>query len=153
MEYTKEAFKGAFSELVDIVAEKIRQTLANHKLGDDMKEFNVILKAFNRFQEDECDGCEYFFNVNNPDDLICCIKGGLTAGDISSICKDGKEIFWYGQHYAKPKTFSLADVAQILHSNANNIAYYSLLYCSRCKEYAEIYETYLVDYYLENCKD
>jgi hypothetical protein len=42
----------------------------------------MLLKAYNRYQEDERDGVDYIFSINNKDDLITCIKGGLTAEDI-----------------------------------------------------------------------
>jgi hypothetical protein len=42
----------------------------------------MLLKAYNRYQEDERDGVDYIFNINRPDDLITCIQGGLTAEEI-----------------------------------------------------------------------
>lgn len=43
----------------------------------------ILLKAYNRYQEDERDGVDYIFNINNQDDLITCIQGGLTAEEIA----------------------------------------------------------------------
>ena len=42
----------------------------------------MLLKAYNRYQEDERDGVDYIFNINNQADLISCIQGGLTAEEI-----------------------------------------------------------------------
>lgn len=42
----------------------------------------MLLKAYNRYQEDERDGVDYIFDINNQDDLITCIQGGLTAEEI-----------------------------------------------------------------------
>ena len=42
----------------------------------------MLLKAYNRYQADERDGVDYIFNINNQDDLITCIQGGLTAEGI-----------------------------------------------------------------------
>ena len=42
----------------------------------------MLLKAYNRYQNDERDGVDYIFNINKQDDLITCIQGGLTAEDI-----------------------------------------------------------------------
>jgi hypothetical protein len=42
----------------------------------------MLLKAYNRYQADERDGVDYIFNINNQDDLITCIQGGLTAEEI-----------------------------------------------------------------------
>lgn len=46
---------------------------------------DMFLKAYNRWQEDEHNGVDYIFNINNPDDLIDCIKGGLTADEIANF--------------------------------------------------------------------
>lgn len=48
---------------------------------------DMFLKAYNRWQEDEHNGVDYIFNINNPDDLIDCIKGGLTADEIGNFVK------------------------------------------------------------------
>jgi hypothetical protein len=45
----------------------------------------MLLKAYNRYQEDERDGVDYIFNINRPDDLITCIQGGLTAEEIAKF--------------------------------------------------------------------
>lgn len=56
------------------------------------KDYNLdmFLKAYNRWQEDEHNGVDYIFNINNPDDLIDCIKGGLTADAIAEFVNDTK---------------------------------------------------------------
>lgn len=48
---------------------------------------DIFLKAYNRWQEDEHNGVDYIFNINNPDDLIDCIKGGLTADEIANFVR------------------------------------------------------------------
>ena len=45
----------------------------------------MFLKAYNRYQSDERDGVDYIFNINNPNDLITCIQGGLTAEEIANF--------------------------------------------------------------------
>lgn len=45
----------------------------------------MLLKAYNRYQEDERDGVDYIFNINNQNDLITCVQGGLTAEDIANF--------------------------------------------------------------------
>lgn len=45
----------------------------------------MLLKAYNRYQEDERGGVDYIFNINNQNDLITCIRGGLTAEDIANF--------------------------------------------------------------------
>lgn len=51
---------------------------------------NMLILAYNRWQEDEHSGVDYIFNINNPDDLIDCIKGGLTADAIAEFVNDTK---------------------------------------------------------------
>ena len=51
---------------------------------------NMLILAYNRWQEDEHNAVDYIFNINNPDDLIDCIKGGLTADAIAEFVNDTK---------------------------------------------------------------
>jgi hypothetical protein len=57
------------------------------------KDYNLdmFLNVYNRWQEDEHNGVDYIFNINNPDDLIDCIKGGLTADEIANFVDGTKD--------------------------------------------------------------
>ena len=45
----------------------------------------MVLAAYNDFQESERDGVDYIFDIENTDDLKCCINGGMTAKDICGL--------------------------------------------------------------------
>lgn len=47
--------------------------------------FKMLLKAYNRYQEDERESADYIFNITDQNDLIACVKGGLTAEDIHNF--------------------------------------------------------------------
>ena len=59
--------KSIISDTRDVYSEK----------GD--KVLKMLLKAYNDFQESERDGVDYIFDINNTDDLKCCIDGGMTG--------------------------------------------------------------------------
>lgn len=56
--------------------------MINEPSGDYL---NMLILAYNRWQEDEHNGVDYIFDINNPDDLIDCIKGGLTSVEITNF--------------------------------------------------------------------
>ena len=53
--------------------------------------FGDALKAFNTYQEQECDGANYIFDLRDKEDLICCIKGGMTAKEIAKLWQNSFE--------------------------------------------------------------
>lgn len=53
---------------------------------DDDKDFvNMIIKAHNRVCEDELDGQEYIFHIDNKEDIKCLLDGGTTMAELTRI--------------------------------------------------------------------
>lgn len=49
------------------------------------KTLTDILKMYNDYQENVRNGVDYIFNLNDKDDLACCVNGGLTASNIAEL--------------------------------------------------------------------
>lgn len=45
----------------------------------------IAIAAFNAYSEDVMDGANYIFDINNHDDFLCLVKGGMTAEETSGI--------------------------------------------------------------------
>lgn len=45
----------------------------------------MVLAAYNDYQESERNGVDYIFDIENTDDLKCCIDGGMTAKEIGGL--------------------------------------------------------------------
>ena len=93
----------ALNNLVTIIAEETKRNLpTNENL------MFVTLNAYNCYQEEERDGVDYIFDLNNADDLKCCVDGGLTATEIAEMVKNVNEkyytpYFFFGVNHPSPK--------------------------------------------------
>lgn len=76
--------------------------------GDNM--LFAVLQAYNTYQEEERDGVDYIFNINDAEDLKCCIDGGMTAKEIHALYesynRNGVPYFYFGVNHTKPKVIS-----------------------------------------------
>ena len=68
--------------------------------------FKAAIAAYNTYQEEERDGVEYLFDLNNKEDLKCCIDGGMSAKDIHHLYEEYKKnktpMFFFGVNHYKP---------------------------------------------------
>lgn len=96
--------KEALNNLVTIIAEETKRNLPTN-----MNLILYTLDAYNRYQEEERDGVDYIFSINNADDLKCCVEGGLTADEIAKIVnnvinkKCYTPYFFFGVNHKSPK--------------------------------------------------
>lgn len=112
----------------------------------------ATLKAYNTWQEEEYDGVGYLFDLHNPDDLKCCIEGGMTAAEIAQLHEksynSGVPYFYYGVNYETPQMIENHDeLVQMLSENLQEMLPYVLAYPSR---YEELYSHYVTDYVMEH---
>jgi NAD(P)H-flavin reductase len=104
------------------------------------------------YQEEECEGSNYIFNVNNQDDLICCINGGLGRSELQALLNECSEKncdhFLYGENY--PTATLITDVWTAIASNALELATYVVAY-PNCETYYALYCMYVTDAILTEC--
>lgn len=119
--------------------------LSNDELLD------MWLKAHNRYQEDECDGVDYIFDLRSPEDLIDCIKGGLTARELAALeftqfCGEdapGTDYFLFGQNYGRPKRLSRVQLCNFIYSRYDCVLCKVMRY-PHIEEYKKLYELYVL---------
>lgn len=63
------------------------------------EEKKVALDAYNRWEEDEHDGCDYIFDIEKTQDLKDCVEGGLTAVEIARMVGKGCKYFCFGTNH------------------------------------------------------
>ena len=106
--------KTELENLIEVMYEGLvcdLRTLKGNKLDDLLY---IVLEAFNHYQEVERDGVDYLFNIENMDDVKCCIHGGMTTKQIADVYneyKDGRNTgyFFFGQNYDKVKPIKTRD--------------------------------------------
>lgn len=84
-----------------------------------------IINVYNRYQEDEKDGVDYLFNIYNKEDVIVCLKGGMTLDELVKLHKqanNSSEWFLFGQNHLNPFIVCDSVLKRHLLSYANEIA-------------------------------
>ena len=119
----------AFNNLIAVIAEETKRNLpTNESL------ISVTLDAYNLYQEEERDGVDYIFNINNADDLKRCVDGGLTANEIAEIVKNVNEkyytpYFFFGVNHKSPKQIKeFKELTDQLIANAEEVVKKALAY-------------------------
>lgn len=109
------------------------------------RNFEHLLAAYNRYQEDERDGVDYIFDINRKEDLNCCIEGGMTAREIADIIQSKHEYFFFGQNHPNAVCLGFegifSQVKSIASDFANKIVRYPYV-----EEYKELYFDYIVQW-------
>ena len=123
----------------------------NTNIKSGMDNINLVLKAHNRFQEDERDGVDYIFDINNKEDLKFLVeKCGFTAADVAKIYNDSQcnttpLFFCHYNHGGIKMINNYEELVSILKSSLEQVVPCILQYVTRCREYQDIYEKYIAD--------
>jgi hypothetical protein len=128
--------------------------LVSKKINDDVnagKNLNMLLAAYNEWQEDEKDGANYIFDINNDKDLKFVVDRGLLSAQgiafVVNKCDTGLFQFSGNDPDAGVTGFSIEDVKKVLTDTSNTFIRYAIMYAPRCGKdsaYANVYEEYIV---------
>lgn len=93
----------------------------------------VIVDAYNAYQENERYSVDYIFNLDNKDDLRTCVDGGLTAKEISelydeSLCDGRTTMFMFGENHTKPFMLSKHELTCWIQQFAEEIITNMIMY-------------------------
>lgn len=137
-----------------LVAE-ITSNIAHDLKHCDYQLLELVLDAYNTYQEEERDGVDYIFNINKPEDLKCCIEGGMTAQEVAWVYNQSQvnttPLFYFGIKYQKPKPIETYDVlVNKLIKWLDNVLPCVLAYPYILKSYEELYKVCITDYMINN---
>lgn len=134
--------KEAFANLNCVVSDN----LAAH-IGEDGQvdatAFQIALNAYNRYQEDECDGCDYVFNICDKHDLLVLVNGGTTAQEIADMVSTGFTMFHVGYNYPKPQPLSQMDVYRSIIGISDTLTNTAMLLQNQCTDYSDFIDLFL----------
>lgn len=111
----------------------------------------MVLAAYNDYQESERDGVDYIFDIENADDLKCCIDGGgMTAQEICDLYLGSQsqhlKYFYFGCNYPTPKPIANWDALRLtlvawLPDLISNVIAYPFAY----ESYRQLYVRYVTN--------
>ena len=110
----------------------------------------MVLAAYNDYQESQRDGVDYIFDVENTDDLKCCIEGGMTAKEICGLYLGSQSqhlrYFYFGCNYPTPKPIANWDALRLtlvawLPDLISNVIAYPFAY----ESYRQLYVKYVTN--------
>ena len=110
----------------------------------------MVLAAYNDFQESERDGVDYIFDIENTEDLKCCIDGGMTAKEIGGLYLGSQSrhlrYFYFGcNHPTAEPIANLETLRQQLISWLPDLIPNVLAYPFAYESYIRLYERYVSD--------
>ena len=138
--------------------ETMVQKVSNAIINDTRNVFSVegdmvlkmVLAAYNDFQESERDGVDYIFDIENTDDLKCCIDGGMTAKEIGGLYLGSHSrhlrYFYFGcNHPTAEPIANWETLRQQLVSWLPDLIPNVLAYPFAYESYKELYVRYVTD--------
>ena len=101
--------------------------------NDDGISIQLAIDAYNAYQENERDGVDYIFDLDDTHDLRTCISGGLTAKEISglyneSLCEGFTKFFMFGVNHTKPIILTKYELKAALSGMAEEIITNMIMY-------------------------
>lgn len=115
----------------------------------------LVLDAYNTYQEEERDGVDYIFDINKPEDLKCCVEGGMTAQEVAWLYEQSQvnttPFFYFGVNYSKPKPIAnYVALMDNLIKWLDNVLPCVLAYPYLLKSYEDLYKVCVTDYMIDN---
>lgn len=113
----------------NVFAKWVNNAIAN----DDDITIQMIVGAYNAYQENERGSVDYIFDLDNKDDLRTCVEGGLTAKEISklydeSLCDGRTKLFMFGVNHTKPVIMTKHELKTALSCFAEEIITNMIMY-------------------------
>lgn len=135
----KEVIVEFMNEMKKEIAEKLSNPLENYGF------FEKVLEAYNRWNEDEKDGNRYIFDITNTEDVICCLKGGMTAEEFYKLYDDSQSntsiYFFFGHDVEFPTPFAnVEECAYYLTKMCDEFLPYVLGSVGYCDEYKILWD-------------
>lgn len=108
-----------------------------------------LLKVYNRYQEDECDGVDYLFSISSNEDVMTCLKGGMTINELHSLLDENEEtfktpLFFFGENHTTSKLISVSAFKEQLYTHSYELAECIVSY-PWVEEYRYFYTKFITD--------
>ena len=142
--------KKAIETMVQKISDAIINDTRNVYSAEGYMVLKMVLAAYNDYQESERDGVDYIFDIENNNDLKCCINGGMTAKEICGLYLGSQSqhlrYFYFGCNHQTPMPIANWDeLRQQLVSWLPDLIPNVLAYPFAYESYRQLYERYVTD--------
>lgn len=142
--------KKAIETMVQKISDAIINDTRNVYSAEGDMVLKMVLAAYNDYQESERDGVDYIFDIENNNDLKCCINGGMTAKEICGLYLGSQSqhlrYFYFGCNHQTPMPIANWDeLRQQLVSWLPDLIPNVLAYPFAYESYRQLYERYVTD--------
>lgn len=142
--------KKAIETMVQKISDAIINDTRNVYSAEGYMVLKMVLAAYNDYQESEHDGVDYIFDIENTNDLKCCIDGGMTAKEIGGLYLGSQSehlrYFYFGCNHQTPMPIANWDeLRQQLVSWLPDLIPNVLAYPFAYESYRQLYERYVTD--------
>ena len=142
--------KKAINTMVESIKKSIIRDLNDVYSDKGYKVLKMVLAAYNDFQESERVGVDYIFDINNTDDLKCCIDGGMTAKEIGKLYlgshNDHLPYYYFGCNYPQPQPINtLKELRMNLVAWLDELLPNVVAYPYDYQSYRDVYTAYVTD--------
>lgn len=130
-------------KLAKFIENEFQNFIENNKIGR-------LLDLYNTYQEYERNGVDYLFCLNKTDDVICCLKGGLTLTQLSDLVIENEEpqkttLFYFGENHTKNiHLLTIQEFKEQLYHHVAEMAEMIVLY-PWVDAYKYFYETFITN--------
>lgn len=142
--------KKAIETMVQKISDAIINDTRNVYSAEGDMVLKMVLAAYNDYQESERDGVDYIFDIENANDLKCCVNGGMTAKEICGLYLGSQSqhlrYFYFGCNHQTPMPIANWDeLRQQLVSWLPDLIPNVLAYPFAYESYRQLYERYVTD--------
>jgi len=140
-----DAFCESMAGVIAFIVEGVEADLRENKNLD------LILKVYNQVMDDERDGADYIFNINNKEDVKFLIANDLMTASGIAFVVNNPDIVPNGLFFMNNGAESMQPVkhlAIVLNNWVTEMTKFAVLYVARGDEnspYKAFYEKYFVD--------
>lgn len=142
--------KKAIETMVQKISDAIINDTRNVYSAEGDMVLKMVLAAYNDYQESERDSVDYIFDIENNNDLKCCINGGMTAKEICGLYLGSQSqhlrYFYFGCNHQTPMPIANWDeLRQQLVSWLPDLIPNVLAYPFAYESYRQLYVRYVTD--------
>lgn len=133
--------KTVISLLTGHIAKKV-ETAFN---DNEVQMILIAVEAHNLLQEEEYDSQDYIYDINDPHDIVTCVRNGMTAQTIHDLVEDRTPCFIMtdGRH----NTLTKDEIKSIVLENLNHIVRKAFM---QHNGYSKFWEAYVLDGITDN---